>query len=51
MSVNISFNERKTILYEPQNNAFFGKKIASLLVFINGENQQTIDYQPISKTS
>lgn len=26
MSVNISFNERKTILYEPQNNAFFGEK-------------------------
>lgn len=50
MSVNISFNERKTILYKPQNNTYFGKKIAFLLVFINGKNQQVIDYQSISKT-
>ncbi len=30
MSVNIPFNECKTMLYEPQNNAFFGKKIISV---------------------
>ena len=27
MSVNIPFNERKTMLYERQNNAYFGKKL------------------------
>lgn len=26
MSVNIPFNERKTMLYERQNNAYFGEK-------------------------
>ena len=26
MSVNILYNERKTMLYERQNNAFFGEK-------------------------
>ncbi len=50
MSENILYNERKTMLYERQINTFLGEKIAFLLAYINGEYQQVIDYQPISKT-